>query len=71
MHPRIASYALLPIALLPGSARHCGAQERDAINFNQFPVEVYRGPLKSRENSIESQMGNGKTNLASRRPNLK
>jgi hypothetical protein len=46
MHPRIASYALLPIALLPGSARHCGAQERDAINFNQFPVEVYRGPLK-------------------------
>lgn len=46
MHPKIAFYVLLPVALLFGSACQCIAQEQGAIHFDQFPVEVYRGHLK-------------------------
>ena len=46
MRLKITFYALLPVALVVGSACNGGAQERDAIHFNQFPVEVYRGHLE-------------------------
>lgn len=46
MHPKIAFCALLSVALLLASACLCGAQERGAITFDQFPVEIYRGDVK-------------------------
>jgi len=46
MHPKIAVYALLSVALLLTSACPCRAQERAAMTFDRFPVEIYRGHLK-------------------------
>ena len=46
MQPKVAFYALLPMALLIGSASLSGAQEPGAIRFNQHPVDIYRGQIK-------------------------